>query len=160
MLLRLAPPAIVPRVPSQSGGRVRTYRDTDEGAVLSLWTRAGIDRPWLDLRAEIREKRRRDRSLFLVAVAAADGQVVGAVMGAYDGRRGWVYHLAADPALPRQGIGTALMRTLERRMRRLGVTKINLQVRADNLSVVAFYERLGYADEHLTSLGKRLPLAP
>jgi len=47
--------------------KVRTYRETDENAVLDLWERAGISRPWLDLRAEIHEKRKRDPMLFLIA---------------------------------------------------------------------------------------------
>ena len=134
--------------------KTRTYHDTDEEAVLSLWRRVGIDRPWLDLRAEIAEKRKRDRSLFLVAEAG--NSVVGAVMGAYDGRRGWVYHLAVEPERQRQGLGRLLMVALEQRMRRRGVTKINLQVRQDNLDVCTFYERLGYLDERLVSFGKRL----
>jgi ribosomal protein S18 acetylase RimI-like enzyme len=113
--------------------QLRRYRDADEQAVLALWERADINRPWLDLPAEISEKRKRDRSLFLVAVHA--GSVVGSVMGAYDGRRGWVYHLATEPKQQRRGIGRALMAELERRMARLGVVKVNLQVRADNLAV-------------------------
>jgi ribosomal protein S18 acetylase RimI-like enzyme len=134
--------------------KVRTYRDGDEEAVLALWDRAGIARPWLDLRAEIVEKRRRDRSLFLVALE--DELLVGAVMGAYDGRRGWVYHLAVQPDRQRGGTGALLMDALEQRMARLGVRKVNLQVRADNLGVCGFYERLGYRDEQLTSFGKWL----
>ncbi len=133
---------------------VRTYRDEDEEAVLSLWRRAGIERPWLDLRAEIAEKRRRDRSLFLVAHHGP--ALLGAVMGAYDGRRGWVYHLAVEPVARRGGVGRRLMVELERRMRRQGVSKINLQVRADNQAVAGFYQHLGYSDEHLISFGKRL----
>jgi len=134
--------------------RIRTYRDSDQEAVLALWERAGINRPWLNLRAEIVEKRKRDRSLFLVAT---DGdEIIGAVMGAYDGRRGWVYHLAVQPSWQRDGIGRALMQELERRMLRLGVSKVNLQVRADNLVATGFYERLGYQDERLTSFGKHL----
>src|SRR6476469_9288374 len=102
--------------------RIRLYRDGDEEDVLKLWERAGINRPWLDLKAEITEKRKRDRSLFLVATEAEE--IVGAVMGAYDGRRGWVYHLATQPGHERHGIGSSLMRELERRMRNLGVTKV------------------------------------
>jgi len=134
--------------------KIRTFRDADTDAVVELWKRAGIDRPWLDLRAEIREKRRRDRSLFLVAVEGE--RLVGAVMGAYDGRRGWVYHLATDPALEGRGVGTSLMDELERRMARLGIKKVNLQVRADNTAVIGFYERRGYRDDRLTSLSKWL----
>src|SRR4051812_23549130 len=93
---------------------IRTFHPADEEAVLELWDRAGIDRPWLNLRAEIAEKRRRDRSLFLVAVEGES--LVGSVMGAYDGRRGWVYHLAVLPDRQRHGIGRCLMDELERRM--------------------------------------------
>ncbi len=138
--------------------RIRTYRAADESAVLGLWERAGISRPWLDLRAEIREKLRRDRSLFLVAVDA-DG-VVGAVMGAYDGRRGWIYHLAVEPDRQGGGIGRALMQVVERRMARLGVVKVNLEVRHDNQDVIGFYERLGFVDQRLTAMGKWLVTPP
>jgi ribosomal protein S18 acetylase RimI-like enzyme len=134
--------------------QIRTFRPSDEPEVLALWEQAGIARPWLNLQDEIAEKRRRDRSLFLVAIE--DQQIVGVVMGAYDGRRGWIYHLAVDPPLQQQGIGAALMHAVEARMARLGVRKINLQVRADNLQVCGFYEQIGYTDEHLTSFGKWL----
>lgn len=138
--------------------RLRRYREADQAAVLDLWLRSGIGRPWLDLRAEISEKRRRDRSLFLVAARSA--RIVGVVMGAYDGRRGWVYHLAVAPERRGEGIGRALMGELERRMAQLGVVKVNLQVRHDNAEVLSFYEHLGYRDERLTSFGKWLTPVP
>lgn len=136
--------------------RIREYADSDEDAVLALWEAAGIGRPWLDLRAEIAQKLKRDRELFLVAEDAETRALVGAVMGAYDGRRGWVYHLAVQPDRQRQGLGRDLMAALEEAMLAAGVRKVNLQVRADNPRVVAFYEKLGYQDERLTSMGKRL----
>ena len=133
---------------------IRQFSSPDTDAVLALWIEAGVSRPWLDLRSEIAEKLRRDPSLFLVAV---DGDsVVGAVMGAYDGRRGWAYHLAVSPDRQREGIGRELMQALETEMRAIGVSKLNLQVRAENNQVVQFYERLGYVDERLTSMGKWL----
>jgi ribosomal protein S18 acetylase RimI-like enzyme len=39
----------------------------------------------------------------------------------------------------------------------LGCTKVNLQVRAENAAVAAFYRRLGYGVEERVSMGKRLP---
>jgi ribosomal protein S18 acetylase RimI-like enzyme len=133
---------------------VRLFQRADRDAVLALWTDSGISRPWLDLGREIDAMMAHDRSFFLVA---ADGDtLVGAVMGGYDGRRGWVYHFAVSPDRRGAGIGRLLMRDLERRMRARGVAKINLQVRGDNREVVDFYARLGYADEHLVSMGKRL----
>jgi ribosomal protein S18 acetylase RimI-like enzyme len=133
---------------------IRHFAISDTDAVVALWVTAGVARPWLDLHAEIAEKLARDPGLFLVATD--DDRVVGAVMGAYDGRRGWAYHLAVEPGRQRTGIGRAVMNALEAELRALGVKKLNIQVRADNAQAVGFYERLGYVDEHLTSLGKWL----
>lgn len=133
---------------------VRLYEEADRDAVLRLWEEAGIDRPWLDLGAEIDEMVRHDPSLFFVAVN--DDAVVGAVMGGYDGRRGWMYHLAVEASIRRGGIGRQLVSALEDTMRGRSVAKINLQVRAGNEDVISFYERVGYVDEELTSMGKRL----
>ena len=52
--------------------------------------------------------------------------------------------------------GTALLRRLEEALAARGCLKVNLQVRASNAGVVAFYERLGYAVEQRVSMGKRL----
>jgi predicted N-acetyltransferase YhbS len=64
------------------------------------------------------------RELFLVAELG--GVVVGTVMAGYDGHRGWVNYLAVDIGERRRGIGTALMRDAERRLRLLGCPKLNL----------------------------------
>jgi ribosomal protein S18 acetylase RimI-like enzyme len=134
--------------------KIRTFRERDCRPVVALWEATGLARPWLDLHAEIREKRRRDRSLFIVATVR--GTIIGAVMGAYDGRRGWVYHLSVAPEIQRRGVGKALMAELEARMARIGVVKVNVQVRHDNAEVEAFYLGLGYADDRVTSYGKWL----
>ncbi len=92
----------------------------------------------------------------LFFVAADGGGLVGTAMGGYDGHRGWVYAVAVRPALRRRGIGAKLMARLESALRDLGCAKINLQVRAGNESVVAFYQRLGYRVEERVSMGKLL----
>lgn len=68
-------------------------------------------------------------------------------MAGYDGHRGWVYYLAVDPAYRRNGIGTALMEKVEGFLVQKGCPKLNLQIRADNSDLQAFYERLGYTVE-------------
>ena len=77
-------------------------------------------------------------------------------MAGYDGHRGWVNYLAVDPALRRQGLAVALMSEVERRLRDFGCPKINLQIRRDNAEAIAFYERIGFAEDAVLSLGKRL----
>lgn len=44
----------------------------------------------------------------------------------------------------------------ERLLREAGCPKINLQIRTDNLEAIAFYERIGFLEDPVTSLGKRL----
>jgi ribosomal protein S18 acetylase RimI-like enzyme len=83
--------------------------------------------------------------LFLVGVN--DHLLVGTAMAGYDGHRGWVYYLAVDPAYRRNGIGTALMEKAEGLLVQKGCPKLNLQIRADNSDLQAFYERLGYTVE-------------
>jgi ribosomal protein S18 acetylase RimI-like enzyme len=134
--------------------KLREFADADEDAVVELWRRCGLTRPWNDPHKDVARKRRVQRELFLVA--ERDGAIVGSVMGGYDGHRGWVNYLAVDPALRRAGLGRALMAEVEARLRALGCPKLNLQVRNENREALAFYERLGFSVDAAVSLGKRL----
>ncbi|MEW6231160.1 MAG: GNAT family acetyltransferase [Chloroflexota bacterium] len=129
--------------------------DRDYQVVFELWKTAGLLIRPSDTLDEVRKKLERDRDLFLVA--EEDGAVVGAVMGGWDGRRGWVYHLAVDRARQRNGIGRQLMAELERRLRAKGALKINLQVYRDNVAAQEFYQKLGYSLAcEILSMGKEL----
>ena len=135
--------------------QIRPYRESDEPAVVALWTSvfaytAPHNQPAEIIRCKLREQ----RELFFVAVV--QDHVAGTVLGGYDGHRGWVYSLAVDPVHRQRGIGTGLMRHLENAFRERGCPKINLQVLPTNKSVVEFYRRLGYAVEERVSLGKIL----
>jgi ribosomal protein S18 acetylase RimI-like enzyme len=135
--------------------QIRPYEDADEQGVIALWHEVLPDSaPHNDPATALRKKLAVERDLLLVAVVG--GAVVGAVMGGYDGHRGWVYSVAVRPAQRRKGVGTALLRRLEEALVARGCLKVNLQVRASNAGVVAFYERLGYAVEERVSMGKRL----
>ncbi len=90
---------------------------------------------------EIRKKLRRDADLFLVA--EEDDQILGAVMGGFDGRRGMIYHLAVDPSHRHMGTGRALMERIEDRLRNKGCLKYYLLVTEDNRDTIGFYESLG-----------------
>jgi len=77
-------------------------------------------------------------------------------MAGYDGHRGWLYTVAVSPQYRRQGIGRKLVQHAESALIEMGCLKINLQVRASNAEVVAFYQRLGYLVEERISMGKLL----
>ncbi|MGN6444682.1 GNAT family acetyltransferase [Amnibacterium sp.] len=133
---------------------VRPFADADEDAVVALWQAAGLTRPWNDPHRDIARKRLVQRELFLVA--EDEGGLVGSAMAGYDGHRGWVYYLAVAPDRQGQGIGRLLMTEAEARLAALGCPKVNVQLRSGNEAVTAFYDRLGYAADGATGLGKRL----
>jgi len=116
----------------------------DYDAVIELWRSAGpgVHIGASDTRQEIARKLERDPDLFLVAEEA--GQIVGTVIGGFDGRRGMVYHLAVAVRHRGNGIGTALMNELESRLKAKGCLKYYLQITSDNVDVVNFYEQLGW----------------
>ncbi len=88
--------------------------------------------------------------LLLVAVGS-DQAVAGSVLAGYDGHRGWLYAVAVDPGHQRRGIGQSLVAAATTRLAGLGCTKVNLQIRAGNEQVAAFYDRAGICHPNLGS---------
>jgi ribosomal protein S18 acetylase RimI-like enzyme len=128
-------------------------RDLD--AVIALWQSAGpgIHLGPSDTPEEIAKKLTRDPDLFLVA--EAEGRIVGAVIGGFDGRRGAVYHLAVAPEYRGRDIGTALMNEVDSRLKAKGCLKYQLFIASDNAEVVGFYQKLGWQVRHdLTMMSK------
>jgi ribosomal protein S18 acetylase RimI-like enzyme len=133
---------------------IRPFRPTDEGAVVALWEATGLTVPWNDPVKDVARKLTVQADLFLVAVEG--DQVVGSAMAGYDGHRGWVNYLAVAPRRRRQGIGRRLMDAAEAGLRALGCPKINVQIRTSNIEAVAFYAGIGFREDAVVSMGKRL----
>ena len=129
----------------------------DYEAVYALWKSLvpAISLRPSDRREEIEKKLARDPNLFLVA--EEDGRVVGVIMGGWDGRRGWLHHLAVAPDYQDRGIGTALLAQVEERLRAKGCLKVNLLVHRDNEGARRLYKRLGYEEmAPFVAMGKEL----
>lgn len=124
---------------------IREFRyPEDYASALRLWSTSGdgVRVGPSDAPAEIEKKLQRDPDLFLVA--AVDGELVGTVIGGFDGRRGLVYHLAVAAAHRRQGISRRLMQELESRLRNKGCIRCYLVVRSGNEDAMLHYDRLGW----------------
>ena len=134
--------------------RIRPYAAGDETAVIALWEKCRLTRPWNDPRKDIARKLVVQPELFLVGVLGE--AIVGTVMAGYEGHRGWVNYLAVSPEHQRRGLGKTLMREVEKRLMERGCPKLNVQVRAGNSEALQFYRRLGYAQDEAVALGKRL----
>jgi ribosomal protein S18 acetylase RimI-like enzyme len=128
----------------------------DYHAVYTLWDQAGsgIHLRRSDQPDQISLKLQRDPDLFLVA--EADGKIIGAVLGAFDGRRGMMYHLAVDQEFRCQGIGAFLMEELEKRLKARGCIRYYLLVTDDNDEAIRFYENHGWKRMELFAYGKDL----
>ncbi|MGN6136335.1 MAG: GNAT family acetyltransferase [Aureliella sp.] len=133
---------------------IRRFESKDELAVKELWNRCSLTRPWNDPSKDIARKLQVQTGWFLVGVL--DEQVIATIMVGYDGHRGSVNYLAVDTNHRRKGLGNALMAEAERLLREIGCPKINLLVRRDNKEVIAFYEKLGFGQDAVVNLGKRL----
>lgn len=133
---------------------IRAYQPADRAQLIELWTRVfPDDPPWNAPESMIDRKLAIQPELLLVG--EHESRIVAAVIGGYDGVRGWLYHLAVAPEFRRRGFASQLVRAVEAALRALGCSKINLQVRDTNREVIAFYRTLGYELEARASLGRR-----
>ncbi len=83
---------------------IREFRVSDDySRALRLWEdmEKGIHVGPSDAPGEIEKKLQRDPDLFLVAEDGSD--LIGTVIGGYDGRRGFIYHLAVQPIIAAKG---------------------------------------------------------
>ncbi len=129
---------------------------SDYSQVIHLWENAG---PGIHLRRsdeapELAKKLQRDPDLFLVA--EVDRQIIGTVLGGFNGRRGMVYHLAVEPSYRMKGLGALLMQQLEERLKAKGCIRSYLFVTRDNLEAIRFYENTGWERMELFIYGKDL----
>ena len=129
---------------------------SDYPSVRKLWQQAGpgVQLSPSDEPREIERKLERDPDLFLIL--EEQGEILGTVIGGYDGRRGIVYHLAIRPERRGEGLGKVLMSEIEDRLRSKGCYKYYLLVRKELDQVLTFYESLGCELMDLHVLGKVL----
>jgi ribosomal protein S18 acetylase RimI-like enzyme len=135
--------------------------DADVEAVIALWQRCGLARPWNDPAGDIAFARRGHNATILVG--RADGAIVASAMVGHDGHRGWVYYVAVDPERQKKDYGRTIMAAAEDWLRAQGAQKIMLMVRPDNTEVRAFYDKLGYATQERVLYAKWLdgrPMTP
>jgi ribosomal protein S18 acetylase RimI-like enzyme len=131
--------------PSATSLSIAPIEDADVAAIIELWQRCGLTRPWNDPAADIALARKQPNADVL---AGRDGStIVASVLVGHDGHRGWVYYVAVDPEARHNGYGGAIMAAAEDWLRQRGIEKLQLMVRPDNKQVQAFYETLGYDEQ-------------
>ncbi len=136
------------------GVKITPADSKDRNSVVALWQAAGLTRPWNDPGVDFDLALSNPTSSILLA--RHDLALVGSVMVGFDGHRGWVYYLASDPEQRGKGTGRALMVAAEEWLRFRGCPKIQLMVRNDNSVAKGFYAAIGYEEQDVVTIGRRL----
>ena len=110
--------------------------------IIDLWKRSGLELSSSDTRDEIARMLKRNPDLFLIG--KENEKVIAVVIGAFDGRRGYVHHLAIDPDYQKKKYGKIMMDELIEKYHKKKVHKIHLFIEKDNKDVVDFYRKLGW----------------
>ncbi len=133
---------------------IREFRSKDGDGLRALWEGAGF-RSLGDDDMSLRRFAQRNPGLVLVAAQGSD--VVGSAMGGWDGRRGWIYHLATAEGQRRKGLATQLVRRVEAGLRAVGCRRISAIVRGGDDDGAEFWAAMGYAANSARQFARELP---
>ena len=125
------------------GVLIREAAPADVPAVLALWGMSRSDHAATEDTPDAMERLLADRPGALL-VAEERGAVVGALIATWDGWRGNMYRLAVRDADRRRGIGSALVRAGEERLRTHGARRVTALVAREDERARALWEAAGY----------------
>ena len=134
--------------------KIRKYKSSDKSELIQLWMACKLVNPKNDPEKDIDRKLKSGTGW--IYIGEEGGHIVASAMVGYEGHRGWINYLAVLPKFQKNGYGRQIMEKAEKELRKIGCPKINLQIRKGNKSVIQFYERLGFIEDEVVSMGKRL----
>ena len=121
---------------------IRNCQPDEAEPVLALWRQAETTVSPTDTVEDL--SRAIIASPAVVLVAEAQGQIVGSVIGSFDGWRGNIYRLAVHPDFRRHGIARALVREVEQCLVRQGAGRITAWVEQEHPWAMGFWRAIGY----------------
>ncbi len=134
---------------------IREALPADFDAIIAMWHSIDRHTELPDEPAYLKQFHDFSPDLFLVA--EADGRIVGSVIGGWDGWRGHIARLAADPALRRKGIARRLVNEIESRLHARGAHRIYALVDRRSPPAIPFWETAGYvANDEIIQFSRNL----
>jgi GNAT superfamily N-acetyltransferase len=120
----------------------------DAESILQFWTDSGASMSTTDDVGYLRGVTANPAAVLLLAMA--DGEIVGSLLGTFDGWRGNMYRLVVGPGRRRQGVGRALVRQVEQVLSEWGVRRITVLIEVERPWAMEFWSAVGYPrDEHV-----------
>ncbi len=120
------------------------YRDAvidDIPGMVGLWREYWREQPY---ESNLRSKIELDADL--VYVAEVDRQVIGTIIGGFDGWRGWMYRLAVMSNHQDRGIGTHLIKEMQRRLKSRGAKSVSVMVSSSDKKMYHILRKMGYSE--------------
>jgi ribosomal protein S18 acetylase RimI-like enzyme len=121
---------------------IRECRSEEVVAVLELWQQADATPSVTDNADDLR--RAVANAPANVLVAEVEGQIVGSIIGTFDGWRGNIYRLAVLPSYRRRGVARALVAEVEKWLARQGAKRITALVEKNHPWATGFWQAVGY----------------
>ena len=138
-----------------SGWRIRDFHSDDLDGILHLWeevTASNVE-PVYGL-SEVLASCQKDQAV----VAMHGDQVVGAAVGRAAHAQGWIVFLATAERWQNQGIGTAMLGALEKRMAPFGLAKLSALMPETASRVDAFLNRGFEVKKNLRYFERHIPV--
>lgn len=122
--------------------KIEKFQMQNYSEVLELWKKAGIEVGSSDTKEEIAVILSQNPELFIIG--KEQEKIIAVVIGAFDGRRGYIHHLAVHPKYQKKGYGKSILDDLIERFRKKRVHKIHLFIQKQNKDVIDFYSKQGW----------------
>lgn len=140
--------------------KIRLMEIEDFDSMYSLWKEVGLN--VADYEIEKEDIKQIIKWNPVTCFVICDGnKIIGTVLGTFNGRRAWIYHLAIHPNFQNQSLGSLLLEKTESALKKAGAKRLLLGVSKTNLRVLGFYTKHGYGvvNDSIT-LGKNLVQKP
>lgn len=128
--------------------------DDDVPQVVNLWERCNSTAKSGNVASYVAAARKPPSASILIG--RKDGKVVCGAMVGFIGQRGWINDICVDSDFQRQGFGKSIVSEAEAWLEQRGAPNIRLKILYTNLSVIGFYDKLGYSFQDKVVLGKHL----
>ena len=126
----------------------RRATPNDAESIIRFWADSGASMLPADEVEQVRRAVVNPAAVLLLA--EAENEIVGTLLGTFDGWRGNMYRLVVHPRRRRQGIGRELVRRVEDVFATWGVRRITALIEVDRPWAAAFWSAIGYPrDEHV-----------
>jgi GNAT superfamily N-acetyltransferase len=121
---------------------------SDAESILRFWKDSGASMSATDEVEYVRRLAENPGAVLLLAIV--EGEIVGSLLGTFDGWRGNMYRLVVHPSRRRQGIARQLVRRVEEVFLKWGVKRITVLVETDRPWAMEFWSSVGYPrDDHV-----------